>query len=927
MPPPEQALPEPQAEEAPQAQAAPPVLYQKDSGKAVIADPDGSVSLVAAQDLDAALATGSRPATAAEYRAAKGGALDTIGAAVVGAARGASFGLSDPLYIEGARKLYGDAAAEEVRGALNEYRDQHGTATVVGEIGGSLLPLAFGAPPGEAAVTAESVLGRAAQRALMAAPRAMLEGGAIGLGQQLSEDALGNHAFVAEKYVMAGLQGGLLGVLLSGAGAAGIGAAGDTLSGVLARAESGTSSLALRLAGVGDEAASTVQRGGDALAAKARGISGEAVEALAERQFGYAAPGLGEKIRQRLVSASAGASGRDRGVIERLTAMDAAGREARRIAVFDAEKELETVQREFRAAGDDMLRANRRSMQEFQGELKAEKIASAVKRGNEAEVTAYARKQLAHVIEMAEAELRHEGGVAPQAIKSLEGIARAAYHADAEITAALERGGSANETAFIQLDRVKRDVQRWVNGGYQGVMRIADPFESRLAMRSVQALDSLQNTMRRGLEDEGLWGKAGSIQAAINSEWTKQIDAAGRFNKALTTEVGRDPTNPFLKIRGLDPSKVETYARGLLNPNGDLTHQAVKDYVSSTEKLAQVLRENVALPPDKLAEVDTIVRSAKRFQAATEKAEKTLTLVNQYKSLAGSDGFGTVAAMVGGALGGPVGSALAAGLGTLANPQRAVAQLASLERMAIRVDEKIGGAVRSFLEGGKRAADRAGGAAEGAVTKVTAETVRQLREATSSPQALADMVARAVAPLRESAPSVAQAASTTLMRAAMYIGNQLPPEPAPRGVAWTEQKPRQLGAQQATRIERSLQGADFESIMNSLAKGRVNRDAIEAFKHIYPESYARVQQEIRRLGPELRPSMSVQQEMAMSILFDTPVSALTKPSTIKGFQSAFAAEPASQPSSGAQPMSPSRPLGKTGDASLATATDRLESAA
>ncbi len=228
----------------------------------------------------------------------------------------------------------------------------------------------------------------------------------MGMGQQLTEDALGNHDLVAEKYIGAGIKGGLLNMLLSGGLHAGGGALVDKVAGVGLGVESIARGGRGYVSGIGERAAGAVQREGDTVAAQMRRISGKDIDAMAERQFGHVPDGLGEKVRQHYVKGAAGLSGKDASTIDRLTAFTPEGKEARRIAVFDSEKELEAATREFRSSGDGMLRSNKLTMEEFQGELKMEKIAASVKRGNEAEVAAYVRGQIAKVIDTRPGSLR-----------------------------------------------------------------------------------------------------------------------------------------------------------------------------------------------------------------------------------------------------------------------------------------------------------------------------------------------------------------------------------------------------------------------------------------------------------------------------------------------------------------------------------------
>lgn len=222
-------------------------VYVPEPGKVAIKDLDGSVSLVKQGDLAAAQTEGARPATEAEYFGAKHGLAGDIAAGTVGAARGATFGLFDPAFIEATRAVAGDQQAEEYRNTMRLLKETSPNATLGGEIAGAVAPALFGAPAaGGALALGESGLARFGARALVAAPRAAIEGAAIGAGQQLSEDTLANHPFVGTSYLTSAVKGGTIGLLLGAGGAGVLGAAGDKVAQVRNRLFGAGESAGLR---------------------------------------------------------------------------------------------------------------------------------------------------------------------------------------------------------------------------------------------------------------------------------------------------------------------------------------------------------------------------------------------------------------------------------------------------------------------------------------------------------------------------------------------------------------------------------------------------------------------------------------------------------------------------------------------------------
>lgn len=188
-----------------------------EAGHAYFVDPDGQLGTVPNESAQAAAEQGFKPATDAQVYAHLNGTFGAVTAGAIGAGRGASFGLLDPALVAGAGLLEGDKGREEMRRSLDLERRGYSTASTIGEFGGALAPLMLGAPP--VAAAGEGIAARVAA----GIPRLAAEGAAFSTGEQLTEDTLGNHDLVAQKYLSAAVEGGILNVLI-GSGLHGAGA-------------------------------------------------------------------------------------------------------------------------------------------------------------------------------------------------------------------------------------------------------------------------------------------------------------------------------------------------------------------------------------------------------------------------------------------------------------------------------------------------------------------------------------------------------------------------------------------------------------------------------------------------------------------------------------------------------------------------------
>lgn len=949
----------------------------------------GAVGTVAAQDATQAFQAGAEVAPEPVFRQAEtearyggaGGVAAATGAAVVRGA-GEAFGLpADDMAIKIADLLTpGMTGGVAVRDTLRGLRDVNPIASGVGEIGGLVgaTALSGGGLLGRAGLAAEAGagalgLGRGASLAL----RGAAEGGVLGGVGAINEAALGNQELTASKVLAAVGHGALIGGATTGA----FHLASEALAGsrdaagrwigklrgkdveALAERQFGYvpeglgDTVTARLAGEGGEAAAAERAARfekklddilehgiktkadpellDAVRAARKTGDPGALETMLGEEVGVTKDGILGRLRQAVrdvkgatlddaqelyARGAAGVSGKDVDTVRKFTSLSREGAEARRIGVFDADRLAEDAQRALRKHGDEILAADKLVTAEAKGTLKREQIARIVKTGNEEEAVGFARNQLDKLIEAADLQLSQE--VAPSMTKGIESVSKLAYRAQA----ALDAGD--NVTAFIELDNVKRGVQQLAKSGSHGVMAIADPVDRLNAQRTVEWFRSAASELRSGLERDDLWGKAAEAQRSINAAWTKQIDASGRFHKALTTEVGRDPSNPYLQIKGIDPAKAETYTKNLTNPNNDLTHKAVRDYVDGTAELTKTIRSYYDLPADALAGVESAGKAAEAFRGTIAEAERTLTLANQYRALtegSSADSFAGLAGMIGFGLGGLPGGIVGGAVGALAKPGKVVAALAGIERLASKVDSKIARGVSDFLSGSRKAT--VGEVAEMATAGLKGERVREPLGSASSamlrgpggeratferkvqeiirlsanPEEQVARVERFTGQFEGFAPGFTSALVATALRGTEYLARHAPAGFAerPEAVAWgIKEEPLYSDAEMREWARRAAVVNDWTTILDSMRRGMVTPEEADALREVHREAYAALQQQIQMQAVTKKgQTWDYQKRLQLEVAFGVPLERTMNPDLMNAIQASFAtaeAEPGPQ---------------------------------
>jgi hypothetical protein len=164
---------------------------------------------------------------------------------------------------------------------------------------------------------------------------------------------------------------------------------------------------------------------------------------------------------------------------------------------------------------------------------------------------------------------------------------------------------------------------------------------------------------------------------------------------------------------------------GLVNPNNDLAHKAMADYIASAKGLAHAIDDGFVLTPEKQAMVTAVKASAAEMQLGLADIGDKLAKVNRIKALmdAGRGPGGIGAGILGHIVGGPVGGMLGMAGGAMASPGKNIMRLAQLEGAVSSLDAKMGGALSRFFGRARAAGAEVGQAGAGNVSRGTAARV------------------------------------------------------------------------------------------------------------------------------------------------------------------------------------------------------------
>ena len=874
---------------------------------------DGRVGTVAGGSLAGALQQGASLISPADQHAAEvqkkyGGLLGGVEATGLGALRGGTFGLSD----QAGKALLGDKYSE----TAEDLKAAHPVLTGIGEAGGMV---GLGALTGGASALEEGagalgegllgkgLLGQLATKGLAGAA----EGAYIGGADAVGEDALskGNSQLTAEKVFSSMGSNALFG------GALGVGGA---------------------LLGKG---------AGKLLGALDRTPCAEAVEQVAENQFGYVPQGLGKAL-VKVQSALAG--GGEDIINEAGVQNQSAAAKELRSTLLNIDSEREEATRAVTDHVNTLLQDGQDIADEAKGALKKAHTESAVTKGNLPEVAEHSTATINSArtrIQTMFADNDRFGNA-----KLFPKIDAELGRYQQDIADAVAKGDNAGQ--FTAIDNAKRALQNWTKD-VKATIAKADPIGFRQGKETFAALDDLSEGLRKNLENEDIWGKAATNQKRINEAWSAQIQADKQFRSTLSAKVGEERYGGA--IYAADPGKVARYVGSLTNPDQDLVHKAITDYVKSTKNFVDAVSTSYDLPAAQAAKAARAKAAADAFDITLKDIGGKLAKANQLKALMGGEGGGMAKmalAMAGHAIGGPLGGAVGYAAGELANPGKNILRLAQLDKMMGSVDSKMAGHVDAFFErfqqgkdlakaAGKRSLSAAddvisameGGHERATPAKLVVDTAKEHGKETvkgaylrrvgaaegeqqntqdryqksaaavtklqQNPAMLPDRMAPHVEGLQQAAPKVTAALGAQAAKAVGYLSSKMPHPPPADVLTGKPGVPPMSEQQRFTTITDTV--LHPEKAMQDFARGRITQDQVNALAAVYPQMYAQLQGQVREAltgHTAAGRSLDHQARVQLETLFSIDVEPGSQPPAVHHAQATYAMAPKPQQAHG-----------------------------
>lgn len=775
-----------------------------------------------------------------------------------GVGRGATFGLSDQLLTK-----TGLVDPETLKGL----QEENPTASIAGEVVGTVAPMFLPGAGGanlvkgvsrlgmgaerlaaEAVGTgAKSLLGRAVQAAAPKAVGSAVEGAFYSAGHVVTEQALGDPDLNGQSAISQIGLGALLGGALGGA--VGLGEA--FIPPAVAAAKEGLGKV---LAKGRDEFVDNYPK---------------AFEALSKME------GSGEKVSQLLRNRHAPAADKDAVIREMASTL---------------EEQHATINKALKAANKEVRGDEMRSL-----------LADAdvgLANGKYVEV----RTQLDDLVKT----MRAEPDLYPQS------YARKLELIDGGLERDLKRGVEHSPAdVHERLNSLKRQLDDDIKYGKMPTGAEQD---------AQAAVKELRFKLKTALEDESVWGQAGVRQAAFNDAQANLLRTQKEFQKTFMRKTITPSGGVSYKM---DPSKVTSFYTKAGTPVGDLRAKTLDDFVDASRRMVDEIEASykAAAPEsfdrsvlDSLSEKGSKQAADLRSRAALEQFENDLG--------AKSSGIGgllkadialdvardaglNVTKMVPGA------GTLIAGYQaakTLMNPPAAVRALAKVERAIQATDRVIDSGVSAIVKGGARASyigrgeisaglSREFGQDADSSARTFERRVAQIDKMAASPDLMQEELERSVAGIHSHAPRIVAAMHSAKVRAIPFLSSKVPRPPSVgvKPIKWTP-SPAEIGKfnRYYKTVEKPL------SVLKQAAAGTLTKESVEAMEVVYPDLLQKIRVELATKMAESKKDVPYRSRPSISLLLGTPIDSSMTPRSIASNQMSYA-ESVGEPEQGPGP--------------------------
>jgi enamine deaminase RidA (YjgF/YER057c/UK114 family) len=857
-------------------------------------DRDKQYVSVDAKDLKQALDAGGQIVSPADFKRAEneakyGGLSGMILANQLGAARGATMGLSDQAIVGLAKEYGGEETAQKAREYLtnlaeanpisNELSKLGGFAGTILATGGMLGGLTKGAgllARGAQAIESAEGLGGIAARLGTTIVKEAAINSLYETGEGISEAALGDHELTAESLLAHAKHGAVMGALF-GAGFGTLGEGYRAIKGARAAEQL-----------VKQTAEATAKRTAEELATKELSTeSAEQMAKLAKEQFGavsddfvkvakqaHAEESLTDKLANKMISGRYGGT-EDEAVARKIW-------DQRNTAFRKADEVVEEAGIKMVNDINDMLKATKVVDQASWGAAKVEQMARLVDPNN-VRIAQEASEDIGNLGWKTVSELQalQTKGGAEMFVNEATKIVRN-YQEELAIIAKREKPEHQVAKFFETTDKFKRDMDAIAHKGHS---------EAHEYVRK-----ELLGNLRPMLEDGAIWGeKAGLAQAEMNAAKKAQLDASDMFESALLKDL--DPKSKYGKWVA-NPERVKPFMTKMTNWERSLKEDFVGQYMDTTDHMLDTVKKHYQLDSAALKEIDTAKKAIQQMRTNFKETGSKVQTINQFKALKRQEaeiGESSLLRKV------PVVGYL---YDYFAKPMTTLERLSRAKDAAERIQSRISKGSEGFFNG--KDIKRAAGKKTLMSSDDVLEHMNQVDMMARDLEGTTNKITEGYSHIGEFAPNTSSALSQTTLRAITYLAANKPNVLVNSSIVPGKDKPF-ISEQDRQEYEDRLDAIqDPMSIIDDLEeRGATSKTMVDTVKAVYPKLYQQIETEWMKAAQTQKKEIPYAKKVQMSVLFGVPYDTTMSPEFLDALQHVQHPEQAGmQPGQPAQAANP-----------------------
>ena len=390
-------------------------------------------------------------------------------------------------------------------------------------------------------------------------------------------------------------------------------------------------------------------------------------------------------------------------------------------------------------------------------------------------------------------------------------------------------------SAFKALDDLKKRVDTDIKFGRE-VPAADQPAQS--------AIREIRTSIKKSLEDEMTWGRAGARQAAFNDAQNAYFNLVGKKGIFRKSFMQPEITRSGQQVYRVSPSKIKTFLGQLGSLNGDEKAQALQRYFEVTENLINESKqtyEAFGQAPSRLGQASESLGAAKSSSGDAAIQAEHIKRMNRLGA-GGHNSYLGESAAIGLGVHNPALGAAIEGFTMLRNPGIAIERLTKLEGMVKKTTAMVDKGTRAVFKASAEGANKLKGLIDqGAVVdwqeaqRRHAKLAAEIDHLANDPERMHAMLEGATKEIHGAAPKISQGIQMGAVRAVSFLASKVPKGPP----ALPLSEPYKPSNAEIAKFAKYAEAVDNPTnVLSQIRDGTLTPEALEAVRNVHPALYS-----------------------------------------------------------------------------------------